>query len=249
MSEDTVVQTTEAKTQTQEVLTKDEKPNQPVALKGKDINVQDLFLNRAKDTKQPITIYLGKLTITGIIKKFDQFTITLESYGQEQMLYKQGINYIEMKKPKRIFKPRPEGFQAKQAGEHLSHQYNNRQSTEQRPYTPRPKGEFDRKDNTENNFGQDKRNITSQNQRATSYRNTQEQEQSYQKPTHRTTTDTTSYNQRSNQHQQQNDRLQRPNYEQSQTQNTQAQKSTENNTEETKKRVFKVQKPLPNKKD
>ncbi len=257
MSDDTAVQLAETKVQTQEVIKKEEKPKQEVVLKGKDINVQDVFLSKAKEERQPIVIYMGKITMTGLVKDFDQFTITVESYGNDQMLFKQAITYIEKKKPKKVFKPR-EGFRPRAEGEQAQRQYNSRQSTEQRLYTPRTNKEYDRTQSKENNTRQDRSSYSSQEQRPPSYRSREQQENNYQdsrqynqKLTPRNETETRSYNQRPPYNQgQQNQTEQRPPHGQVPRETTpiQTQPATENKVEDTKRKVFKVQKPA-NKKD
>jgi host factor-I protein len=118
-----------------------ETQSQKAPLKREDINVQDMFLEKVKNEKTIVTIDFGKVKMTGIVKAFDQFSITIESYGQEQMVYKQGITYIEIRKPKRFNKPRTGGFRPREAREGSD------QSSEgRRPYSPRPRPDFDRKE-------------------------------------------------------------------------------------------------------
>lgn len=106
-----------------------------------DINVQDNFLEKAKNEKIPVAVNFGKIKMIGIIKCYDQFSITLESNGQDQMVYKQGINYIGMQKPKRPFRPRPGGFKPRDGQDASSG------DAPRRPFTPRPGGFRPREDN------------------------------------------------------------------------------------------------------
>lgn len=105
-----------------------------------DINVQDNFLEKAKNEKIPVAVNFGKIKMIGIIKCYDQFSITLESNGQDQMVYKQGINYIGMQKPKRAFKPRPGGFKPRDGQDTSSG------DAPRRSFTPRPGGFRPRED-------------------------------------------------------------------------------------------------------
>lgn len=119
-------------------------PETKKPLKGKDINVQDVFLGKAKNEKIPISVFFEKVKMVGIVKNFDQFSITLDSNGQEQMIYKQGINYIGLPKPKRAFKPRPGGFRPREAREgDLSEDQSS--DRPRKPFTPRPYNDSDQR--------------------------------------------------------------------------------------------------------
>ncbi len=117
-----------------------------------DINVQDVFLEKVRNEKLLVAIYFEKIKMLGLVKAFDQFSITLDSNGQEQMVYKQGINYISLQKPKRFFKPRPEGFRPREAREgDTSSQGQPPQDGSRRPFSPRPR--FDSDNRTSDNRG------------------------------------------------------------------------------------------------
>lgn len=59
------------------------------------INLQDVFLNRARKENISITIYLiNGYQLKGIVKGFDNYTIILDSDGKQQMIYKHAISTI-----------------------------------------------------------------------------------------------------------------------------------------------------------
>ncbi len=57
--------------------------------------LQDIFLNRVRKAKTPITIFLMKgVKLQGIITWFDNFSILLRRDGQTQLVYKHSISTI-----------------------------------------------------------------------------------------------------------------------------------------------------------
>lgn len=63
-------------------------------MKG-NINLQDVFLNRARKENLGITIYLiNGYQIKGLVKGFDNYTIILDSEGKQQLIYKHAISTI-----------------------------------------------------------------------------------------------------------------------------------------------------------
>jgi host factor-I protein len=62
-------------------------PNQP--------NLQDTFLNKAKSTRTPLTVFLvNGFQMRGLVTGFDNFTVILDSDGKQQLIYKHAISTI-----------------------------------------------------------------------------------------------------------------------------------------------------------
>ena len=58
-------------------------------------NLQDIFLNGARKSKVPVTIYLTNgFQLKGYVKGFDSFTIVLDSDGKQMLVYKHSITTI-----------------------------------------------------------------------------------------------------------------------------------------------------------
>ncbi|NLV76642.1 MAG: RNA chaperone Hfq [Tissierellia bacterium] len=63
-------------------------------MKG-NINLQDVFLNKARKENSSLTVYLiNGYQIRGIVKGFDNYTIILETEGKQQLIYKHAISTI-----------------------------------------------------------------------------------------------------------------------------------------------------------
>ena len=61
----------------------------------KKINLQDLFLLRARQDRVPVTLFLmNGFQMRGIVTGLDSFVVILESDGKQQMLYKHAISTI-----------------------------------------------------------------------------------------------------------------------------------------------------------
>lgn len=59
------------------------------------MNLQDLFLLRAKRDKLPLTLFLmNGFQMRGFITGFDSFVVILESDGRQQVIYKHAISTI-----------------------------------------------------------------------------------------------------------------------------------------------------------
>ena len=59
----------------------------------KKINLQDLFLLRARQDRVPVTLFLmNGFQMRGVITGFDQFVILLQSDGRQQMIYKHAVS-------------------------------------------------------------------------------------------------------------------------------------------------------------
>ncbi len=64
------------------------------------MNLQDLFLLRAKRDKLPLTLYLmNGFQMRGSITGFDSFVVILESEGRQQVIYKHAISTIVPVRP------------------------------------------------------------------------------------------------------------------------------------------------------
>lgn len=60
-----------------------------------NINLQDVFLNKARKENIGITIYLvNGYQLKGYVKGFDNYTIVLDSDGKQLMIYKHAISTI-----------------------------------------------------------------------------------------------------------------------------------------------------------
>ncbi|WMM26518.1 RNA chaperone Hfq [Tissierella sp. MB52-C2] len=60
-----------------------------------NINLQDIFLNKARRENIGITIFLvNGYQIKGQVKGFDNYTIILESEDRQQLIYKHAISTI-----------------------------------------------------------------------------------------------------------------------------------------------------------
>ena len=61
----------------------------------KNVNLQDLFLTRARRQSVPLTVFLvNGFQMRGTVRGFDPFVVMLESEGRQQMLYKHAISTI-----------------------------------------------------------------------------------------------------------------------------------------------------------
>ena len=60
-----------------------------------NINLQDLFLNKARRENTSITVFLvNGYQIKGVVKGFDNYTLVLDSEGKQQLSYKHAISTI-----------------------------------------------------------------------------------------------------------------------------------------------------------
>ncbi|MEG1633093.1 MAG: RNA chaperone Hfq [Oscillospiraceae bacterium] len=63
-------------------------------------NLQDIFLNRARAEKFPVTLFLmNGFQLRGVVKGFDSFTLVLDSEGKQQLIYKHAISTIVPPRP------------------------------------------------------------------------------------------------------------------------------------------------------
>lgn len=59
------------------------------------INIQDPFFYQLRKEARTVHVYLvsGK-RLTGILRRFDRYSVVLENHGQEQLVYKHAIASI-----------------------------------------------------------------------------------------------------------------------------------------------------------
>ncbi len=61
----------------------------------KTINLQDTFLNQARRSKTPVTVFLvNGFQIRGTVISYDSFTVLLDSEGKQQLIYKHAISTV-----------------------------------------------------------------------------------------------------------------------------------------------------------
>ena len=61
----------------------------------KSQNVQDVFLNTVRKSKNPVTVFLvNGVKLQGIITWFDNFSVLLRRDGHTQLVYKHAISTI-----------------------------------------------------------------------------------------------------------------------------------------------------------
>lgn len=61
----------------------------------KTTNLQDVFLNRVRKDRLPVTMFLmNGFQLRGTVTGFDSFVVTLDSEGKQQMIYKHAISTI-----------------------------------------------------------------------------------------------------------------------------------------------------------
>ena len=63
-------------------------------------NLQDLFLNRARRDRVPVTLFLmNGFQLRGTLTGFDAFVVVLDSEGRQQVIYKHAISTIAPIRP------------------------------------------------------------------------------------------------------------------------------------------------------
>lgn len=61
----------------------------------KNRNLQDLFLNRIRKEKAPVTVFLvNGVKLQGLVASFDNFSVLLRRDGHSQLIYKHAISTI-----------------------------------------------------------------------------------------------------------------------------------------------------------
>ena len=67
-------------------------------------NLQDLFLNALRKSKNPLTIFLvNGVKLTGVVTSFDNFCVLLRRDGHSQLVYKHAISTIMPSQPVQMF--------------------------------------------------------------------------------------------------------------------------------------------------
>lgn len=70
----------------------------------KSQNLQDVFLNSVRKTKNPLTIFLvNGVKLTGVVTSFDNFCVLLRRDGHSQLVYKHAISTIMPSLPVQLF--------------------------------------------------------------------------------------------------------------------------------------------------
>jgi len=61
----------------------------------KNYNLQDIFLNSVRSSKQFVTVFLvNGFQMRGLVTGFDSFTVVLDTEGKQQLIYKHAISTI-----------------------------------------------------------------------------------------------------------------------------------------------------------
>ena len=67
-------------------------------------NLQDIFLNKLRKTKEPLTLFLvNGIKLEGIITWFDHFSVLLRRGGHSQLIYKHAISTVMPLNPIQLF--------------------------------------------------------------------------------------------------------------------------------------------------
>ena len=63
-------------------------------------NLQDVFLNRARIERVPVTLFLmNGFQLRGVLRAFDSYTVVIDSDGKQQLIYKHAISTIAPVRP------------------------------------------------------------------------------------------------------------------------------------------------------
>ena len=75
-------------------------------MSDKTQNVQDVFLNHVRKTKNSVTVFLiNGVKLQGIITWFDNFSVLLRRDGHTQLIYKHAISTVMPSGPIQLFEP------------------------------------------------------------------------------------------------------------------------------------------------
>ena len=78
-------------------------------MSDKSQNVQDVFLNHVRKTKNPVTVFLvNGVKLQGIITWFDNFSVLLRRDGHTQLVYKHAISTVMPSGPIQLFESEKE---------------------------------------------------------------------------------------------------------------------------------------------
>ena len=76
----------------------------------KSQSVQDVFLNKIRKDKTPVTIFLvNGVKLQGIVTWFDNFCVLLRRDAHSQLVYKHAISTIMPSQPVQLFYPKEDG--------------------------------------------------------------------------------------------------------------------------------------------
>ena len=76
-------------------------------------NVQDVFLNHVRKSKNPVTVFLvNGVKLQGIITWFDNFSVLLRRDGHTQLVYKHAISTVMPSGPVQLFEPETKDLDA-----------------------------------------------------------------------------------------------------------------------------------------
>lgn len=63
-------------------------------------NLQDVFLNRARIERVPVTLFLmNGFQLRGVLRAFDSYTVVIDSDGKQQLIFKHAISTIAPVRP------------------------------------------------------------------------------------------------------------------------------------------------------
>ena len=72
----------------------------------KNRNLQDLFLNRIRKEKAPVTVFLvNGVKLQGLVVSFDNFSVLLRRDAHSQLVYKHAISTVMPTVPIQLFEP------------------------------------------------------------------------------------------------------------------------------------------------
>ena len=81
----------------------------PMSSAQKNRNLQDLFLNRIRKEKAPVTVFpINGVKLQGLVVSFDNFSVLLRRDGHSQLIYKHAISTIMPSTSIKIFDPEDE---------------------------------------------------------------------------------------------------------------------------------------------
>ena len=66
----------------------------------KTVNLQDVFLNKARTEKIPVTIFLTNgFQFKGLVRGFDSYMVVLDCDGRQNLVYKHAMSTISPARP------------------------------------------------------------------------------------------------------------------------------------------------------
>ncbi|MEQ8585905.1 MAG: RNA chaperone Hfq [Thalassobaculaceae bacterium] len=72
----------------------------------KSQSVQDVFLNKIRKDKTPVTVFLvNGVKLQGIVTWFDNFCLLLRRDAHSQLVYKHAVSTIMPQQPVSLFEP------------------------------------------------------------------------------------------------------------------------------------------------